>query len=119
MKELALVFLGSGMGGALRYGVGLLCAYLWPMASFPVATMTVNVVGSFVIGTLFALPYHSFVLYMGLIGFCGGFTTFSALSGEGMALIRAGQGLLFALYAASSVILGVCAAWGGFLLASK
>ncbi|MEG2494797.1 MAG: CrcB family protein [Mucinivorans sp.] len=119
MKEVALVFLGSGLGGASRYAMGLLCAYLYPTASFPIATMSVNVAGSFLIGILFALPYHSMVLYMGIVGFCGGFTTFSAISGDGMAMIRAGQWWFFAIYALVTIILGVLATWCGFLLASK
>lgn len=119
MKEIAFIFLGSGIGGSLRYVVGLLFAWALPTSCLPYSTMTVNVVGSFLIGFLFALPYNSVVFYMGLVGFCGGFTTFSALSGEGVAMLRLGQVWLFVGYASLSVVLGVAAAWGGFLLASK
>ena len=120
MKEALWVFLGSGIGGALRYAVGLTTA-LWGPAFgvFPVATLAVNLAGSFLFGVLFALPYTSATFYLGLVGFCGGFTTFSALSGEGMAMLRAGHWGLFAFYVALSVVLGVAAAWGGFALVSK
>lgn len=53
---------------------------------------------------------------MGLVGFCGGFTTFSALSGEGVSMLRAGQVGLFATYVVLSVVLGLAAAWLGFSL---
>lgn len=116
MKEVGLVFLGSGIGGALRYGVGLLFAWLWPAACFPFSTLTVNVLGSFLIGILFAMPYCAGIFFLGLVGFCGGFTTFSALSGEGVSMLRAGQVGLFASYVVFSVVLGVAAAWFGFSL---
>lgn len=117
MREALWVFLGSGIGGVLRYAVGLMTASLWPAAlCFPVATLSVNVAGSFLFGMLFGLPYSSSTFFFGLVGFCGGFTTFSALSGEGMAMLRAGDWSLFALYVLLSVVLGVAAAWGGFAL---
>lgn len=117
MKELLWVFLGSGIGGALRYAVGLMTAALWPsVLTFPLATLSVNVAGSFLFGVLFAQPYSSTTFFMGLVGFCGGFTTFSALAGEGMAMLRAGNWGVFLLYIALSVLLGIGAAWGGFVL---
>lgn len=119
MKEVAFIFLGSGVGGALRYSVGLLFAWILPTSCLPFSTLTVNVIGSFLIGILFALPYNSAVFYLGLIGFCGGFTTFSAISGEGVAMLRLGQVWLFVAYATLSVVFGVAAAWLGFSLASK
>lgn len=119
MKEAALVFLGSGLGGALRYGVGSLFAWLFPMLCFPFATLTVNITGSFLIGLFLAQQYAQGIFYLGIIGFCGGFTTFSALSSEGVSMIRAGQYGLFLLYVVLSILLGLLAAWGGFLIGSK
>lgn len=119
MKEVALVFLGSGIGGALRYCVGLLFAWLFPLMCFPWATMTVNLLGSFLIGVFLSMQYSGGLFFVAIIGFCGGFTTFSALSSEGVAMLRAGHWAMFATYFILSIFIGLLAAWLGFSLGTK
>lgn len=81
-----LVFVGSGIGGVLRYGVNLIAAR-WLGLDFPWGTFAVNVSGSFVMGALGAF----FVTRLGqpgeaewrlflTTGILGGFTTFSAFT---------------------------------------
>ena len=115
-----LVFLGSGLGGVARYGISR-----WMMqsvgAAFPWGTLTVNVVGSFAItfgiGWMHArgmgIPRQDFLA----AGFCGGFTTFSALSVETLRMIEAGEWQRATAYVAATVVLGVLAALAGLRLA--
>jgi fluoride exporter len=115
-----LVFLGAGAGGLARYGISR-----WMMTAvgtaFPWGTLTVNVVGSFVItfgiGWMqsrgMGLPRQDFLA----AGFCGGFTTFSAFSVETLRMLEGGQGPRAALYVAASVLLAVGAALAGLRLA--
>jgi CrcB protein len=108
------IALGSALGGAARYGVGL-----WTAATlgdaFPWGTLIVNVVGSFVIG-LVSGPAWSLSNEARLfltVGVCGGFTTFSAFSIQTVALIQGGQWLAVAANVAGSVALCLIAVWAG------
>lgn len=90
-----------------RYGVGLAL----PSVGFPYATLAVNVIGCFGIGLAMptferaaALPPDLRLLVV--VGFLGGFTTFSAFGNETLALLRAGGGLAL-LNVAASVLLGL------------
>jgi CrcB protein len=109
-----LVFLGAGLGGVARWGVGRLVA---PASGFPWATLTVNVTGSLLL-TLFAgwaqsrglsSQWQAFLT----VGICGGYTTFSAFSAETLTMINAGHWGRAATYATVSVALCVGAAMLG------
>jgi CrcB protein len=92
-------------------------------AGIPWGTLIVNVLGCLVIGLLSGLfervggSGHAIntpeVRLLLTVGFCGGFTTFSAFMSEGLAMLRAGDMLLFGLYCAGSVLLGLAAVWIG------
>ena len=114
MNSVLLVFLGGGVGSALRYGAGLAVA----STTFPYATFAVNAIGSLAIGLFggWAARFGwSEALRLSLtVGLCGGFTTFSTFSKES---IESGSYGLFALYAAGSVTLGIIATALGFWLA--
>lgn len=107
-----LVFLGGGVGSVLRYGVSQL--------SLPLPTMWVNVLGSFLIGVFYSLSarwgWSPEVRLLVTTGLCGGFTTFSTFCNEGLTMLRAGQVFQAALYVSASVLLGILAAWLGYLL---
>ena len=80
--------------------------------NFPWATLTVNLLGCFLIGVTFALfgKYNSTNNLWYLIlttGFCGGFTTFSAFANEGLQLLQNGYWGLFVFYLLTSVGLGL------------
>ena len=118
-----LVALGGGAGALLRYQAGrTLTGLLGPaaVASFPWATLLVNIVGSLAMGLLAGwLARHGQVgetwrLLIG-VGLLGGFTTFSAFSLEMMLLIERGQPTTAFVYAAISVLAGVTALYIGLI----
>jgi CrcB protein len=114
-----LVFIGGGIGSGLRLGVTRLAFHLTG-AGFPLGTLTVNVVGSFVMGALAglfamkAVPEPLRVLLM--TGILGGFTTFSAFSLDFATLYERGELGLAALYLVASVALSVGALFAGLVL---
>lgn len=126
-KILITVFLGGGLGSLMRYGMqaamhGRISPFL-----FPWATLSVNILGSFLIGMFYVLSTRFNLsdetrLFL-TTGLCGGFTTFSTFSHEGMTLIRQGNYGTFLLYVILSVALGVAAAfaggWAGTMLHGK
>ena len=113
-KILITVFLGGGLGSLMRYGVqaamhGRISPFL-----FPWATLSVNILGSFLIGMFYVLSARFNLsdetrLFL-TTGLCGGFTTFSTFSHEGMTQGNYGT---FLLYVTLSVALGVAAAFAG------
>ena len=117
LKDLLLVGLGSGLGGMCRYLVSQLL--VTTQNGFPWGTFTVNIVGSLLIGLLWGLssrfPSLSPVLtLLFMVGFCGGFTTFSTFSREGLSLLQMQNYTLFLLYTLGSVVLGIVAVMVGY-----
>jgi CrcB protein len=110
--ELLLVAAGGAVGSVARYLVGL--AALDVSTHFPWGTLAVNAAGSFVLGAVLGglPPGGPGRLLLGT-GLCGGFTTFSAFSGEVVDLAARGAQGRAAIYAAASVALGVLAALAG------
>lgn len=117
MKQLLLVFVGGGLGSSLRY---LLSSYL-NNNTFPYGTLTVNVVGSLIMGILLGelLRNHnlstSLLLFLAT-GFCGGFTTFSAFAFENFEFLKNGDYTNFMLYTFGSLALGMAAIFVGIWL---
>jgi fluoride exporter len=115
-----IVFLGGGIGAALRHGVNLTAARLAGTA-FPYGTVSVNVVGSLAMGLIAA--YFAFRgdasqhwrLFL-TTGILGGFTTFSAFSLDVALLYERGELGLAALYVAVSVAASIAALFAGFAL---
>jgi CrcB protein len=106
------VFIGGGIGAALRHGVNLLTPRLLGTA-FPYATMFENVSGSLVMGLLagyFAFKSgesaQSWRLFL-TTGILGGYTTFSTYSLDSMVLYERGEIGLAALYVIASVVLSI------------
>ena len=83
------------------------------------ATLTINLLGSFLIGFIAQKANGpsgmdpNLVLLL-KVGFCGGFTTFSTFTNESLLMLRTGQLLPLALYAGGSLVLGLCAAALGY-----
>jgi fluoride exporter len=106
-----LVFLGAGLGGALRHGVNVAAARLLGI-EFPFGTLTVNVVGSLAMGLIVeylalkgeASQHWRLFLATGVLG---GFTTFSAFSLDAALLYERGQAAMAAFYIAASVLLSL------------
>ncbi|MDG1063340.1 MAG: fluoride efflux transporter CrcB [Flavobacteriaceae bacterium] len=119
MKGLLLVFLGGGLGSALRYWIGT-----WLNSSgqpLPWGTFVVNVLGSFLIGLVLGFAAKNENLSTNTIllmatGFCGGFTTFSALASENLHLLKTGAYGPFLGYSLGSLLIGIIAVWLGLLL---
>jgi len=116
-----IVFLGAGIGGAFRHGVNVGSARLFGLG-FPMGTLIVNIVGSFLMGLCagyFAfrpgLDQH-FRLFL-TTGILGGFTTFSAFSLDTALLIERHAYSLAAGYAVGSVIASVSALFVGLAAA--
>jgi CrcB protein len=114
------VFLGAGIGGALRHGVNISAAKLLG-AGFPFGTLTVNIIGSFLMGLLiewFALkfdPGQPWRLFL-TTGILGGFTTFSAFSLDTALFIERGAHLLAGVYVLTSVVASIAGLFVGLLL---
>lgn len=112
-----LVALGGAAGAAARFGVAQAFA---ARDGFPWATFGINVAGSLALGLLmgaFPSPDEAWRARALLaIGFCGGFTTFSAFSYETLVLLQRGTPLPALGYALGSVAAGVLAAWIGLRL---
>lgn len=111
------VALGGAIGSVARLGLG---AYAQRFHfAFPWATLGINVAGSFLLGVLVSIPADSALppewRAALTVGFCGGFTTFSTFSYEGLRLLQAGETIRAALYVTSSVLLCMAAVFAGFI----
>ncbi len=117
IKNILLIGLGGGIGSMGRY----LASLLLMNKSFPVATLLINISGSFIIGLVaaYALKNEWFAVNWKLFlatGICGGFTTFSAFSLENLQLLQQGKYLWALLYIAASIVLGLMATFFGYKL---
>jgi CrcB protein len=106
--NLLWVGLGGFVGSVLRYGTGIV-ATAWVgdrLGRFPWTTLVINVVGSLLIGWLLrAVEQGSVQHLLGVVGFCGGFTTFSTFSLESVRLLREGHTSTALLYIGLSLVL--------------
>lgn len=123
MIRMALIAAGGATGSVLRYWVANGVHVLFGR-EFPYGTLTVNVLGSLIIGALYVLLYER--LDAGpewrallIIGLLGGFTTFSSFSIETMNLIEAGAQLKAGINILLSVSLCLSACWVGMVLARQ
>lgn len=120
--EFLLVGAGGFIGSGLRYVVATSTQRLFPYSVFPYGTVTVNVLGCFLIGYLFhtletrELFDPALKLFL-LAGVLGGFTTFSAFSLENLLLAQDSRATIALLNIGVQVVLGFAAAWAGMALA--
>jgi fluoride exporter len=115
---LLLIALGGGVGSLLRYLIG--GAIQRSSASgFPIGTTFVNVVGCFLVGVFvrFLLNMQTSVELRALliVGFCGGFTTFSTFSYETVGLLEGGEYVRAVTYVLGSLLLCVTATFAGMI----
>ena len=116
--SLLLVALGGGLGSVTRALIGS-----WiPAGRLPWATITINILGSFLIGWLmvkFAPTAERAVQMQSLavVGFCGGFTTFSAFSWQTFEQMQKGYWVAAVMNVLLSVVLCLIATWLGWRLA--
>jgi CrcB protein len=110
------VALGAAVGAPLRYLIDR-WVRLRAGPGFPWGTLLVNVVGSFLLGFLTALPAGPGEAALLGTGFCGALTTYSTFGYETMGLQRAGMRRRALAYVLASVTIGVAAAFAGAALA--
>ena len=116
----AIVFLGGGLGAALRHGVNLGAAR-WLGAGFPFGTLIVNVTGSLLMGLIagyFAFKgdaSQSWRMFL-TTGILGGYTTFSAFSLDAAVLYERGEVWPAAIYVVASVVLSIGGLFAGLAL---
>lgn len=115
-----LVALGGAIGAALRFLSGVAMLRLTGPQDFPLAIITVNVLGSFLMGVFVVAAAHKGLTHLSpfvMTGILGGFTTFSAFSLEAITLMERGDYGAAGLYVAVSVILSIGALMLGLLMA--
>ena len=116
--------LGSALGGMARYACSNLIA-AWFGVTFPLGTLVINVLGSFVIGFFATLTgpdgrllvpgdMRQFVM----VGLCGGYTTFSAFSLQTLTLAQDGEFVRAGLNIGASVALCLISVWLGYIAAA-
>lgn len=120
MLDVFLIFIGAGCGGVFRYWISNISYWLLGR-QFPYGTLIVNVSGCFFIGLVFILLIER-VTDVGpqlrallLIGFLGGYTTFSSFSIETLNLFENGDFLSGFLNIILSITLCLAATWLGIL----
>ena len=119
-STMLLVAFGGALGAALRFLSGVAVLRLTGPAEFPVAIITVNVIGSFLMGVFVVVAAHRGLTHLSpfvMTGILGGFTTFSAFSLETVTLMERGAFGAAAIYVALSVGLSVAALMAGLWLA--
>lgn len=119
MRQILLIGFGGFIGTIGRFFVSKLNNY-WHFLAIPLGTLTVNVVGSLIIGFIVGISQKSALLTPDMrlflmVGVCGGFTTFSSFTNENLMLIQNGQFLTAFLYTALSIILGFLAVYLGYV----
>jgi CrcB protein len=118
LKTILCIALGSSLGGVARYFVSeFFKAHRW--ADLPLGTMAVNLAGCFLIGLFYALLEKSGSRYAHLqliliVGFCGGFTTFSTFVNDMFQMARGGALLSQLLYLTLSVAGGYVCLYAGY-----
>ncbi len=119
-STLSLVALGGAVGASLRYLFGVGVMRVVGPTDFPLAIMTVNILGSFLMGVFVVMAANKGLTHLSplvMTGLLGGFTTFSAFSLETVTLIERGQVASAMLYVLASVVLSILALTLGLWLA--
>ena len=117
LKNILIVGLGGAAGSILRYlatlsGNALHCAS-W------IATLSVNGIGSFLIGLFMAACTSGDWKLMLTVGLCGGFTTYSTFSAQSFEMLRAGNYFEGGAYILGTLVLCLICVWAGLLVGGK
>ncbi|MFA7553241.1 MAG: fluoride efflux transporter CrcB [Spongiibacteraceae bacterium] len=125
MNNFLMIAIGGAAGALSRHGLVNIINHIahtkWQLGPFPLATLSVNIIGSFCIGMLYVLITERLALHadwrnVTMVGFMGAFTTFSTFSLETVILLEKGQIIVAFAYILSSVLVCVLAAWLAIVL---
>jgi CrcB protein len=121
MTKLFLIGLAGFIGTLSRYGLSGIVARKYG-ETFPTGTVVVNLIGCFLVGLLFYLLQERFLVNQTvrtviMIGFLGGFTTFSSYGLQTFTLLRDGEFGFAVLNLSASNIVGLVLVWAGYSLA--
>ncbi len=119
LQQIGLVALGGSIGASLRYAIGSWITY----DSFPIATISVNVIGSFILGIIALSVSQSLIstelaLFLG-VGIIGSFTTMSAFSVETIEMLQDGNTSSAGIYIILTFTLCPVLAWLGWIIGDK
>jgi fluoride exporter len=124
MGRYLCVIVGGGAGSLVRYLLGAAFVRRFPNTSFSIGTFTINVTGSFLIGVVMTMLVERLQLshywrLLTVVGFLGGYTTFSSFEYDAYLAVRGGHHLSALLYLAGSVVGGYAAVCLGVLVAKR
>jgi CrcB protein len=114
--------IGGAVGSLLRFVTGTAIAARWP-GQFPLGTFTANILGSFLIGVTMTVlsdrGLHQNWRFLLVVGFLGGYTTFSSFEYETYVATRGADYATAVLYVVGSVAAGFLALWIGTMVVRK
>jgi fluoride exporter len=118
-RTLIIIGIGGSIGSISRYLTQQFVQKNYP-SSIPIGTLSVNIIGCFIIGLIYALAEKGNILSPGMrlllaTGFCGGYTTFSAFAYENIKFLREGDFFYCGMYISLSVVFGFAAVYLGIL----
>lgn len=124
MRNALAVGIGGFFGCNARYLIGVLISRLFDEPTFPFATFIVNIVGCLLIGILGSLAENTELVSQPMqlfliVGFLGGFTTYSAFGYQTLTLMRDGNLLSAFLNVTAHILFGFGAVWLGILIAKR
>ena len=120
IRILLYIGLGGFLGSILRFTVQQ-AVDRWVQGILPFGILTVNIIGSLLMGLIFGIVLHKNILsdewrLFLATGFCGGFTTFSAFSFDNVMLLNNGEYMHSLLYSGGSVVLAILSTMAGIYL---
>ena len=119
MNSLLAIFIGGGIGSVARYGVSLLAKSIFKTV-FPLGTLMANVLSCIALGLILVflkdkIEQDDLVKAMLIMGFCGGFSTFSTFSFETVELLKSGN----TYYAIANIVLSIALCLGILIILTK